>query len=143
MRTTLAGAVMMLLLLTAANAQPGGNGGGRRGGMSSVDRDWAVLCFEINISADQIAKLRPTFQWAWKCQGIALKSAMTSHDFESVGKTMASVTSTVRDRIKIVLTAAQYTQWTKYNAEQAKLRAQRRAQMGGGPGAQGHGGTNH
>ncbi|MEI6500062.1 MAG: hypothetical protein WCP21_03435 [Armatimonadota bacterium] len=136
MKLRLVAAVMLVLAVTVAYAQPGaGKGGERRGsgmrGMMGVEQEWAALCFEINMSAEQVAKLRPTFQWAWKARNSAMQSAMASHSFETAGKTMTSVNNTVDERIKIVLTKTQMSQWTKWKADQAALREKMRGAMGG------------
>lgn len=140
MKSKLLAVAALALAVSLVWAQGGGQGKGggeRRGmggrGMSSVEMDWAALCFEINMTSTQIEKLRPTFKWAWQSRNNALKSAMTSHNFDSLGKTMEYVNKTVADRLKIVLTKDQQAQWTKYKAEQAKLRASR-AFGRGGPG---------
>lgn len=134
---TLAVAAVVLLSATMVLAQAGKGGGqgGQRGGgmrgMMGVDQEWAALCFQINISADQIAKLRPTFAWAWKARQSAIKTAMASRNFEAAGKTMAQVQSTVDARVKTVLTSAQRTQLAKWKTDQAAARAKMR---GGGQG---------
>lgn len=147
MRLRLIAAMMMVLVVTVAYAQPGagkaggqrrGGGGGMRG-MMGVEQEWAALCFEINMSPEQVAKLRPTFQWAWKARNSAMQSAMASHSFDSAGKMMASVNKTVDERVKIVLTSAQLAQLTKWKADQAALRQKMRAQAGGPGGGQGGG----
>lgn len=146
-------AVLVTVVLISASlavAQPGkggGQGGMRGGGMRGVmgaDREWSVLCFEVKITPEQIAKLRPTFQWAWDEQKTAMKSAIASHSFDNAAKTMASVQSTVDSRVKIVLTKSQQAQLAKYKAAQEAARAKMRQQMGGGMGGgMGKGGGQH
>ncbi|MEI6502050.1 MAG: hypothetical protein WCP21_13615 [Armatimonadota bacterium] len=138
MKLKLIAAMMLVLMMTVAYAQPGagkGGGGERRGGgmrgMMGLDQEWAALCFEINMSPEQVAKLRPTFQWAWKARNSAMQSAMASHSFDTAGKTMASVNKTVDERIKIVLSSTQMAQWNKWKADQAALRQKMRAAAGG------------
>lgn len=151
MKLKLAALVMVVLIsasLVMAQPGKGGGQGGQRGGgmrgMMGAEREWSVLCFEVKITPEQIAKLRPTFQWAWDEQKTAIKSAMASHSFDSAGKVMATVQSTVDSRVKIVLTKTQQAQLAKYKAAQEAARAKMRSQMGGGMGGgQGKGGGQH
>ncbi|MEN6304202.1 MAG: hypothetical protein ABFD96_15830 [Armatimonadia bacterium] len=128
------GCVALILTMVSAMAQGGARqkGGERRGGgmrsMGFVEQSWAALCFEVNISQAQITKLKPSYQWAWKTRNAAMKSAMANRDFESLGKTMTSVRSSLETKIKSVLTKQQLAQWNKWQAEQAKR------MMRGGPG---------
>ncbi|MEN6545921.1 MAG: hypothetical protein ABFE07_07770 [Armatimonadia bacterium] len=128
------GCAALILTMVPAMAQGGARqkGGERRGGgmrsMGFVEQSWAALCFEVNISQAQITKLKPSYQWAWKTRNAAMKSAMAKRDFESLGKTMTSVRSSLETKIKSVLTKQQLAQWNKWQAEQAKR------MMRGGPG---------
>ncbi|MEN6641882.1 MAG: hypothetical protein ABFE08_05495 [Armatimonadia bacterium] len=128
------GCAALILTMVPAMAQGGARqkGGERRGGgmrsMGFVEQSWAALCFEVNISQAQITKLKPSYQWAWKTRNAAMKSAMANRDFESLGKTMTSVRSSLETKIKSVLTKQQLAQWNKWQAEQAKR------MMRGGPG---------
>lgn len=124
--------IVVLFALSVAVAQPpkgGQRGGGMRGG--GIDQEWAALCFEINISADQVAKLRPTFQWAWKARNAAIQKAMVSKDMASVRTTMETTTKTINERVNLVLTATQKAQWAKYKANQAAMRDKWRKAAGG------------
>jgi len=53
-------------LAAYVQAQPGG---GRMGGMSmmrgGVESDWAMICFELEVDGETLAKLRPIFKQAW------------------------------------------------------------------------------
>jgi dihydrofolate reductase len=97
-----------------------------------VEQEWAALCFEINITAEQIAKLRPTFQWAWKARNAAIQKAMSSHDMGSARQTMESVSKTLDERVNIVLSKTQKAQWAKYKANQAAMRDKWRKAAGAG-----------
>ena len=119
------------LAATLALAQPPGGGQGgadrgqRRGMMGSamfVEQSWAALCFEIGLSNDQIAKLKPSYVWAYKARASAMKTAREKHDFEAMGKTLSQIKSTLEARIPSVLTATQKTAWTKWQAEQEAMR---------------------
>jgi Spy/CpxP family protein refolding chaperone len=135
-------AVAMIVLISASlafaqparNGQPGQRGGGMRGMGGGIDQEWAALCFEINLTADQITKLRPTFQWAWKARNSAIQSAMASHSMDAARKTMESTTKTLDERVNIVLTKTQKAQWAKYKANQAAMRDKWRKSAGGGRG---------
>ncbi|MBU0609983.1 MAG: hypothetical protein KKI08_19010 [Armatimonadetes bacterium] len=136
-----------LALTTLAFAQPpGGKGQGgqdrsqRRGAMGAamfIEQSWSALCFEINLSATQIAKLKPSYVWAYKARNAALKTAREQHSFDSVANTLNYIKKTLEDRIPIVLTAAQKTAWQKWQAEQEAMRNRTRQ---GGAGKAGGGG---
>jgi len=111
------------------------------GSMMYVEQSWAALCFEVNLSADQIAKLKPSYAWAYKSRNDAMKAAMANHDFEAAGKTMAYIKSTLDARIPIVLTAAQKTLWKQWVANQEAMRNRMRQGMGGGGKAGGKAGA--
>lgn len=131
----LAVAAVALLSASLVLAQPGKGGGPRGGGMRGmmmgIDQQWAALCFQINISPEQVAKLRPTFQWAWQQHQAAMQKAMASHSFEAAAKTITSVQSTVDSRVKMVLSKSQQAQWAKYKSNLEAQRAKMRSQMGG------------
>jgi|ADurb_H2B_02_Slu_FD_contig_31_3435119_length_837_multi_5_in_0_out_0_2 hypothetical protein len=119
------------LTATMALAQPPGGGQGgadrgqRRGMMGSamfVEQSWAALCFEIGLSNDQIAKLKPSYVWAYKTRASAMKTAREKRDFEAMGKTLSYVKSTLEARIPGVLTATQKTAWKKWQTEQEAMR---------------------
>lgn len=113
----------------ATGARPGGE---RRGGMMNMmylEQSWAALTFEIGISADQISKLRPTYQAAWKSRAAAMKTAMQKRDFQSASSAATKIKASLDGKIKAVLSKSQMAAWTKWQAEQQK-RFQRR-----GPGA--------
>lgn len=148
MKTRLTIALLLALAVTAsAFAQPAGGkgqgGGGRRGmggSMMYVEQSWAALCFDINLTADQISKLKPTYAWAYKSRNDAMKAAMANHDFAAAGKTMEYVKKTVDERIPLVLSAAQKTAWKKWQADQEAMRSRMRqgfqaGAKGGGKGA--------
>jgi len=148
MRIRLTIAILVAIALTTvACAQAGGKaqGGGQRRGMGGsmmyVEQSWAALCFEVNLSADQIAKLKPSYAWAYKSRNDAMKAAMANHDFEAAGKTMAYIKSTLDARIPIVLTAAQKTLWKQWVANQEAMRNRMRQGMGGGGKAGGKAGA--
>jgi len=139
--------LLYAVCLTIVFAQPtGGKGpagpaaGPRRGGMMRdmmfVERSWAALCFEINISNEQISKLKPTFVWAYQTRNNALKAAWEKHDFQAAAQTMAQVRKTLEERIPTVLTAAQKKAWQKWQKEQEQIMNRMRA---GGRGRQGQG----
>lgn len=129
----LAVGLVMALVVSVTWAQGAGQGGQRRGGdmrggmgrMSSIENDWATLCFDIGISADQITKLRPTFKWGWETQQTTVKNMMGKRDqasFQAAAKTMQQVNKTIQERIPKVLTKQQLAAWNK-------LQAEREAQM--------------
>ena len=143
MKTRLTITILAALALTAvAFAQPPGgkgqggqNGGQRRGMMGAamfVEQSWSVLCFEIDLSAGQIAKLKPSYVWAYKVRNDALKTAREQRSFEAAGNTLKYVKSTLEARIPNVLTDAQKTAWKKWQAEQEAMH--NRARQGGGGG---------
>ena len=119
-------ALMTLVGQASAQQQAGGQQGARRGARMGpamyVEQSWAALCFEVNISADQIAKLRPTYQWAWKVRNAVLKTAMEKQDFQSAAPTLEKVKSTIDERVKMVLTSKQLAQWSKWQKAQANRR---------------------
>lgn len=102
--------------------------------MMFVERSWAALCFEINISNEQISKLKPTFVWAYQTRNNALKAAWEKHDFQAAAQTMAYVRKTLEERIPAILTAAQKKAWQKWQKEQEQIMNRMR---GGGRGRQG------
>ncbi len=61
--------LFMALIAWAAyvQAQGGGNRGRGRGGapLATLDRDWALICFELNVGGDQLKALQYAFQDAW------------------------------------------------------------------------------
>ncbi|MHB8995405.1 MAG: hypothetical protein ACYC63_09175 [Armatimonadota bacterium] len=127
--------IVLLFALSVAVAQPpkgGQRGAGMRGMGGGLEQEWAALCFEINISADQMGKLRPTFQWAWKARNAAIQKAMASKDMASVRATVETTTKTVDERVNLVLTKTQKAQWAKYKANQAAMRDKWRKAAGGG-----------
>jgi len=144
MKTRLTLTILAALALTAvAFAQPPGgkgqggqNGGQRRGMMGSamfVEQSWSALCFEIDLSAVQMAKLKPSYVWAYKARAAAMKTAREQHSFEAAGNTMAYIKKTLEARIPPVLTATQKTAWKKWQTEQEAMH--NRARQGGGGGA--------
>jgi hypothetical protein len=153
MKTKLALTLISALALAGlALAQPPGGGGpGGQGGpeqekrraamsaMRYVDQSWVALCFEIELSNEQIAKLKPTFVWAYKARNAALKDAREKQDMSSAANTLAYVKKTLEERIPIVLTAAQKAAWQKWQTEQ-KNRRVIRVGMPGGAGPKGPGG---
>ena len=60
-------------------AQSGGNRGRGRGGMplATLDRDWALICFELKVGGDRLKALQFAFQEAWD-QRKELTSGMAS-----------------------------------------------------------------
>jgi Spy/CpxP family protein refolding chaperone len=146
MKTRLTISILAVLALTAvAFAQPaGGKGQGgpdrgqRRGMMGTamfVEQSWAALCFEIDLSSTQIAKLKPSYVWAYRARAAAMKTAREQQSFEAAGTTMTYIKTTLEARIPNVLTAAQKTAWQKWQANQAAMR--NRARQGGGGGKAG------
>lgn len=122
----------------AGGKGPGGGGRGMMGSMMYVEQSWAALCFEVNLSATQIAKLKPSYAWAYKTRNTALKTAREKRDFQSAAKTLDYVKSTLDARIPNVLTAAQKTTWKKWQTEQAAMRNRLRQGAGGKAGTQGN-----
>ncbi|MCE5237339.1 hypothetical protein LLH23_02480 [bacterium] len=111
---------------------PGGGGRGMMGSMMYVEQSWTALCFEVNLSAAQIAKLKPSYAWAYKTRNTALKTAREKRDFQSAAKTLDYVKSTLDARIPNVLTAAQKTAWKRWQTEQAAMHSRMRPGGAGG-----------
>ena len=114
----------------------GGPGGGRMQGMMDlryVETAWMAACFELNVSAQQLASLRPTFQAAYKLRRDAMEKARTSRDLSGLEATGKKIKSSIDAKLKQVLTAQQMAQWQKLQKE-----AEARRQAGrGGPGGGG------
>lgn len=136
--------VVLLAVLTTGStwAQPGGKGGGGGRGMgmgASSEQIWAELCFGVNISATQIAKLKPTFAWAWNERNTTMRTAMQNRDMAAIQAKAAQIKSAIDKAIKIVLTKDQMATYNKWiadrQAEREKMRAQFGAGKGGGGGA--------
>lgn len=65
-------ALLALGLAAYVQAQPGGGGrtrpGGERmggGGAFSLESDWALICFELEMNKDQFAALKSVYKDAW------------------------------------------------------------------------------
>lgn len=145
-------ALVALLVAGQACAQGqrgAGTGGQRRGGGMGggmyVEQSWAVLSFEVKISADQAAKLKPTYEWAWKTRNYTLKTAMQKRDFQAVGSTMEKVKKAIDTAISRVLTKQQMATWQKWQKDQEAQRAKMRQAWGGmrPSGQGGQGGAKH
>lgn len=129
-------AVISLASVALAQQQGGGgrDGGQRRGMMGSamfIEQSWSALCFEMDLSQVQFGKLKPTYVWAYKARESALKSARETRSFDAAAKTLATIKSTLEERIPIVLTDAQKVQWKKWQAEQAARQNRMREGAGG------------
>lgn len=63
-RSILLGAVLALVLgsLVYVEAQRGrGRGGGGGGAQFALERDWALICFELYVTGDQLERARTAF----------------------------------------------------------------------------------
>lgn len=136
--TTLTLVALASVALTQQQGGGGRDGGQRRGMMGSamfIEQSWSALCFEMDLSQVQFGKLKPTYVWAYKARESALKSARESRNFEAAAKTLATIKTTLEQRIPIVLTDAQKAQWKKWQAEQAARQSRMRDGMAGRGGA--------
>ena len=137
------GVILVMALIAVAAAAfaqqrgpgAGGGPGGGRGamaGMMSVERTWAQLAFEVNISNQQMATLRPTFQSAWKTRNDAIAKAREKGDMsglEAVGK---KIEASIEAKLKTVLTKEQMAKWQKMKQEAAARRQAGPRGPGGG-----------
>lgn len=141
----LVGVILALGLIVVAGAAfaqqrgpgaGGGPGGGRMQGMADlryVETAWMAACFELNVSAQQLASLRPTFQAAYKLRQDAMEKARTSRDVSGLEATGKRIKSSIDAKLKQVLTAQQMTKWQKLQKEaEARRQAGRGAAGGGG-----------
>ena len=120
------GLVLALIALaaTAFAQQPrAGAGGGagarggaaRGGGMMFLESSWLALTFEIGISSDQIAKLRPAYQAAWNQRKSAFAQAQKSRNFQALMTLGAKQQTTLQGKIRQVLNGQQYSRWNRAN----------------------------
>ena len=130
---------LVALAATAFAQQPraGGGAGGRGGGgagrgMSAMflESSWLALTFEIGISSDQIAKLRPAYQAAWNQRKSAFAQAQKSQNYQSLMPLADRQKATLQARIRQVLNGQQYSRWQKYQQQQINRANQFRQQMG-------------
>jgi hypothetical protein len=135
------GLVLALIALaaTAFAQQPraGGGAGGRGGGgggrgMSAMflESSWLALAFEIGISSDQLAKLRPAYQAAWNQRKSAFAQAQKTQNYQSLMTLGDKQKATLEAKIRQVLNGQQYSRWQKYQQQQVNRANQFRQQMG-------------
>ena len=62
---------------STAYVQAQGRGGGRSGGMplASLERDWAMLSFELDLKGDQMLALKLAYKDAWNQRKELLQSS--------------------------------------------------------------------
>lgn len=97
------------LVLWSAYVQAQGRGGrGGRGGMplATLDRDWALICFELKVGGDQLKALQLAFQDAWD-QRKQLSSGM-SGDPQSAMEKVGAVQGALDGAISNILSKEQF-----------------------------------
>ena len=69
--------LVLILMGSTAYVQAQGRGGGRSGGMplASLERDWAVLSFELDLKGDQMLALKLAYKDAWNQRKELLQSS--------------------------------------------------------------------
>jgi hypothetical protein len=98
--------------------------------MMFLDSSWCALAFEVGISADQAAKLRPAYQAAWNQRKAALAKAQKSRDYQSLMGLGDKQKATLEAKIRQVLSGQQYARWLKWQQQQANRANQFRQQAG-------------
>lgn len=137
------GVILGMALIAAAAAAiaqqlgPGGGGGpgagrGAMAGMMSIERTWAQLAFEVNISNQQMATLRPTFQSAWKTRNDAIAKAREKRDMSGLEAVAKQIEAGIEAKLKTVLTKEQMAKWQKMKQEEAARRQAGPRGPGGG-----------
>ena len=98
--------------------------------MMFLDSSWCALAFEVGVSADQAAKLRPAYQAAWNQRKAALAKAQKTQNYQALMGLGDKQKATLEAKIRQVLSAQQYARWRKWQQQQANRANQFRRQAG-------------
>ncbi len=88
-----------------------GRGRGRMGNFMFIERSWAILCFGLGASQEQINKLRPAYQDAWNTRAEALNKLRAAEDrraaFQEFAQTLQMIRGDLEQKLAAVLTEEQ------------------------------------
>lgn len=113
-------------------AQPGWGGGGRRGGDGpalTIERDWAIISFDLKVRGDNLRALKLTYQDAWDERKELVAAAQESGDRSGLGEEMGRIQGVLDTSVGNILTEDQKTLFDEL-----------RSRGGGGRGGGGRGG---
>ena len=117
-------AMLLVLILMGSTAyiQAQGRGSGRSGGMplASLERDWAVLSFELDLKGDQMLALKLAFKDAWNQRKELLQSSSSN---PSAMREAASTLQVDLDRaVNNILSSEQRDLFNGIKAQQSQSR---------------------
>ena len=97
-----------------------------------IERTWSAVAFETKVSDSQLAKLRPTYQSAWKTR----KGALEKVDAKALQSALTKIKASIDAKLKAVLTDKQWAAFEKRQTQRQGGRqgAGGKGQRGGGRG---------
>ena len=114
--------LVLILMGSTAYVQAQGRGGGRSGGMplASLERDWAVLSFELDLKGDQMLALKLAYKDAWNQRKELLQSSSSD---PSAMREAASTLQVDFDRaVNNILSSEQRDLFNGIKAQQSQSR---------------------
>ncbi|MBT4980572.1 MAG: hypothetical protein HOL51_06090 [Gemmatimonadetes bacterium] len=114
--------LVLILMGSTAYVQAQGRGGGRSGGMplASLERDWAVLSFELDLKGDQMLALKLAYKDAWNQRKELLQSSSSD---PSAMREAASTLQVDLDRaVNNILSSEQRDLFNGIKAQQSQSR---------------------
>lgn len=107
-RIVLLGVVLVLSTLVYVEAQRGGPRGRGGGGGATLERDWALVCFELYITGDQFDSVRSAFLKAYGERKKVMEGARTrGGDAQQTGTEMAQIQKDLEAKYATLFTKQQ------------------------------------
>ena len=103
-----------LFFAAYVQAQPGWGGGGRRGGGGpalTIERDWAIISFDLKVRGDNLRALKLTYQDAWDERKKLVAAAQESGDRSGLGEEMGRIQGVLDTSVGNILTEDQKTRF--------------------------------